>query len=85
MEDLFKKFIEQAKKIKGTIIFAEGDEERTLQAALRLKKDGICDVILVGEKPAIELAAKKIGVDVSGLRTLKPSAAEIDSVVLATS
>jgi phosphate acetyltransferase len=82
MSDLFTKFIEQAKKVKGTIIFAEGDEERTIQAAFRLKKDGVCDVILVGEKAAVEQAAKKVNTDVSGLKILKPSVEELDKTVL---
>jgi phosphate acetyltransferase len=79
---IFEKFIEQAKKVKGTVIFAEGDEDRTIQAAARLKKDGICEVILVGEKDGITAAAKKAGADVSDISLLKPSLEEIDKPVL---
>jgi phosphate acetyltransferase len=82
MQDIFKKFIDQARKVKGTIIFAEGDEERTIQAAVRLKRDGICDVILVGDKAVVAQAAKTAGQDLTGLKLLKPSVSELDKSVL---
>ncbi|OGS19613.1 MAG: hypothetical protein A2219_07435 [Elusimicrobia bacterium RIFOXYA2_FULL_50_26] len=72
--DVLKLFIDEAKKLRGTVIFAEGDEERTLEAAVRLSKDGVCKSIVVGKtKEVVERAAVKKKLDISSVEVVVPS------------
>lgn len=55
--NLIEKIIERAKADKQRIVLPEGTEKRTLQAADKLIKDGIADIILIGcPKEIAELA-----------------------------
>jgi phosphate acetyltransferase len=57
--DLIKQIAERAKANKQRIVLPEGTEERTIVAADNLIKDGIADIILVGNpKQVKDLAAK---------------------------
>ena len=49
------------------IVFTEGPDARILEAASRLKKDGILDSILVGNVDEVKAAAKAGGFDIEGL------------------
>ncbi|MCB4791373.1 MAG: phosphotransacetylase [Elusimicrobia bacterium] len=81
---VFKKFIEDAKKLKGKIIFGEGDEERTIEAAARLAEDGVCKTAAVTvDKKNIEKIAKDKKIDVSMVEILVPALELIDKDVLA--
>jgi phosphate acetyltransferase len=72
--DVLNNFAKAAKKKKGTVIFAEGDEERILKAAVRLVKDGICTVYAVAEEKELIIAtAKRKRLDISGIHVLEPS------------
>jgi len=44
--------IERARKLKKTIVFAEGNDARVVEAAARLAREGIARPVLVGTKPA---------------------------------
>lgn len=60
-------------KNKGMrIVFPEGNEERALRAAAQLKKHEYAEPILLGSPGAIELHAKSLGVDLSGLTLRDP-------------
>ena len=65
--DLMKKIWESAKKDKKRIVLPEGDEERTLHASEMIVKEGLADVILVGDKHTIENKAKTLGVNLDGV------------------
>ena len=57
--DLIKQLVERAKANKQRIVLPEGTEERTITAADSLIKDGVADIILVGNpKEVKELATK---------------------------
>lgn len=76
--------VRQAKALKGTVIFAEGDEDRTLQAAVNLVKDGICNVYVVSAgSEQINNTAFKNGLDISGLNILIPSVDLLNKKVFA--
>lgn len=69
-------FDEIAAKIKGqgkTIVFPEGDDQRILGAAVRLKRDNLVEPILLGSKSAIEEVAKNNNLDISGLQIIDPA------------
>ena len=58
---MFENLISALKAEKRTIVFTEGEDARILEAASRLKKDGLMDSILVGNVEAVKAAAAKGG------------------------
>lgn len=80
--EILKKFAQEAKGMNGSIIFAEGDEERTLEAAVKLADDKICKVFIVGSKKEdINKIAQKNKLDLSELNILIPDEKQIDETV----
>ena len=69
---MFTKLIETLKADRRTIVFTEGPDARILEAASRLKKDGILDSILVGNVDEVKAAAAKGGFDIEGLEIIDP-------------
>lgn len=50
MNDLFDVLIERAKTVKNkTLVFPEGEDERIVEAATKIAKDGLAKVVLLGE------------------------------------
>ncbi|MBD5806975.1 phosphate acetyltransferase [Limosilactobacillus walteri] len=69
-------FDEIAAKVKGqnkTIVFPEGEDKRILGAAVRLKKDGLVEPILLGDQDAIEKVATENNFDLAGLQIIDPA------------
>lgn len=58
--DLIKQIVERAKANKQRIVLPEGTEERTITAANSLIKDGVADVILVGNPTEVKNLATKL-------------------------
>ena len=52
------------------ILLPEGDEPRTVQAASQIAKEGIADVILLGNEESIRKAAGKA--DLTGVQIIDP-------------
>ncbi|MFN3973923.1 MAG: phosphate acetyltransferase [Dehalococcoidia bacterium] len=52
----------QAKAVQATIVFPEGGDIRTIQAAARLAKEGIARPILLGRREQIEETARREGI-----------------------
>ncbi|MCF8307619.1 MAG: phosphate acetyltransferase [Bacteroidales bacterium] len=55
--DLLTNIRNSAKQLKKTIVLPEGTEERTLKAADELLKEGLANIILLGNKQTIEQQA----------------------------
>lgn len=55
------------------IVFTEGSDPRILEAASRLKKDGILASILVGNVQEINASAKNCGFDIDGIEIVDPA------------
>ncbi len=70
---MFTKLIDALKANRRTIVFTEGHDARILEAAARLKKDDLMDVILVGEVETVKANAAKGGFDIEGLEILDPA------------
>jgi len=71
-------FLEQlaseCKKNLRTIIFPEGKDAKILEAAYKLKKEGLlAKSIVVGDKTEIESTAKVCGADLSIIEIIEPS------------
>ena len=79
---MFNKLTEQLQKDPKTIVFTEGPDARILEAADKLLKDKILNVILVGEKAEVEEAAKNGGFNLEGAEIINPADYEaIDAMV----
>ena len=79
---MFENLISALKAEKRTIVFTEGEDARILEAASRLKKDGLMDSILVGNVEAVKAAAAKGGFDIEGVEIIDPETyAEMDAMV----
>ncbi|SHE60647.1 phosphate acetyltransferase [Clostridium fallax] len=74
--ELMKQIWKAAKANKKRIVLPEGDEERTLIAAEKIEKEGLADLILVGDKEEIEKKAKSLGVNLEGITIEDPNKSE---------
>ena len=64
---------EKARADRKTIVFPEGIEERTIQAAAELVKEKLVAPVLLGKPEEIEGEAKRLGVDLTGIRIENPA------------
>ena len=63
---------EKATSKNKTIVLPESHDERVLQAAEVLTKKKIAQVITLGDENKIKEDAKKLGVDLSGVKIIDP-------------
>ncbi len=68
--DLVQQIIERAKNNKQRIVLPEAEEERTLKAADMVLRDGIADLILIGNPAKVEAMCKEYGLEHIGKATL---------------
>ena len=79
---MFENLIATLKADKRKIVFTEGPDPRILEAASRLKKDGLLDSILVGNVDEVKSAAAAGGFDIEGMEIIDPAAyPEMDAMV----
>ena len=69
---MIEQVYEKARQYPRRIVFPEGEEKRTLLAAEKLRREGICIPILLGNREKITAAAREAGADVTGIETLDP-------------
>lgn len=74
MSAFLEKIIERAKSDKKTIVLAEGEELRTVKAADMVLKQGIANVILLGNEDKIKSLAE--GLDISAAKIIDPIKSE---------
>lgn len=74
--DLMQSILESAKKDKKKIILAEGEERRNLIAAHKILKEGIADLVLVGNEEKIKEYAKLLKIDISKAEIMDPHTSE---------
>lgn len=74
MSDFLNRIKERAKHDKKTIVLAEGEELRTVQAADMILKEGIADIILLGNEDKIRELAQ--GLDISAAKIIDPEKAD---------
>ena len=74
MSKFLDRIKERAKQDKKTIVLAEGEELRTVQAADMILKEGIANVILLGNEDKIKSLA--VGLDISGATIVNPETAD---------
>ena len=70
MSKFLDRIKERAMSDKKTIVLAEGEEIRTIEAAEKVLKEGIANIILLGDEKVI--AEKATGHDISGAQVINP-------------
>ena len=71
---MIEKVYEKARRDVKCIVLPEGDEKRTLLAAVKLRDEGLAKPILLGNAEAIRAAAEAAGADIRGIETADPAA-----------
>jgi phosphate acetyltransferase len=71
--DILARFIEQAKGRNGRVVLPEGQDERILRAARRLKDERIAQPLVLGKPPQLAAAAERAGISLAGLDTIDPA------------
>lgn len=70
--NLLKSFEDKVRGRGFRVVLPEGGDERIIQAARRLKDDGIAEPVVLGKPDKIDEAIKKSGVDLNGIKTINP-------------
>lgn len=79
---MLENLIATLKSDPRTIVFTEGSDPRILEAASRLKKDGILTSILIGNVDEVKAAAEKCGFDIESIEIIDPATyPEMDAMV----
>jgi len=74
--EILKKFKEKAASDVQKIIFAEGEDERIIQAAEIVAKEGTAEIIILGDLTEIKNIAAKNKIDLEGLEIIDPKESE---------
>lgn len=75
MSKFMDKIKETAKADKKTIVLAEGEERRTIDAAAQILKEGYANIILLGNESKIKSMAD--GLDISEATIIDPDTSEL--------
>jgi phosphate acetyltransferase len=67
---VMESIIRKAKASRKTIVLPEGTEERMLKATEKILKEGIADIILLGNED--EIKAKSVGLDIDNATIVDP-------------
>lgn len=73
VSEFLNEIIEKAKSDKKTIVMAEGNDARTLEAAEKVLQQEIANIIIVGNKAEIENSGRNL----SGARIMDPKESEL--------
>lgn len=71
--ELFEQLIEKISTKKQTIVFPEGEDQRVLGAAVRLKNDNLVEPIILGNLDDINKTASENNFDISQLQIIDPA------------
>lgn len=70
---MIEKVWEKARGNVKRIVLPEGDEPRTVQAAARIRDEGLARPILLGDADAIRAVAAQYGADLAGIDIIDPA------------
>lgn len=74
--DVMKKIWEKARSSKKKIVLAEGLEPRVIDATARIIKEGLADIVLLGDEIKIREIAKERGANIEGASIINPLTSE---------
>ncbi|MDR0498642.1 MAG: phosphate acetyltransferase [Holophagales bacterium] len=72
-ENWFKVFRTRAKELKRHIVLPEGVDDRTIQAAAMILKEGIAKLTILGDTAAMKSRAAELGVTIDGAVLRNPN------------
>lgn len=70
---MLENLIQKLREERRTIVFPEGNDKRILEAASRLVKDDLMDVVLLGNPSEINGLANELGYDLSKMQIIDPT------------
>ncbi|MFL0246981.1 phosphate acetyltransferase [Candidatus Clostridium stratigraminis] len=70
--DIMKEFWKKAKSDVKRIVLPEGEEERNIVASAMIKKEGLAELVLLGDALKIKSKAKSLGADIEGIEIVDP-------------
>ncbi|NLS90765.1 MAG: phosphotransacetylase [Planctomycetaceae bacterium] len=70
---VLSRFMEQAKQRSLTVVLPEGQDDRIIAAARRMKDEGIASAVLLGDRQKIEAQASALGVGLDGIEIVDPA------------
>lgn len=70
--DFLKEIWSMAKNDKKVIVLPEGEEERNIIAASKIKENGLAELIMLGDEMKIKNQADNLGVTVDGIKIINP-------------
>jgi phosphate acetyltransferase len=73
--DILTQIRDKAKKLNRSVVFPEGDDDRTLYAIAELQKDKVVRCIVIGDQNAISVRAKELSIDLGGATVIDPRSA----------
>ncbi len=75
--DLLRNIRAKASERKKTIVLPESHDDRVLKAAEILVSEKIANVITIGDEDKVRDAAKRLGVNLQGVRIIDPAKSEL--------
>jgi len=73
---LLNEIKEKASILRKTIVLPESHDERVLKAAEKLTKEKTVSIITLGDKDRIHKDAKRLDVDLTGVRIINPTTSD---------
>ena len=70
---MIEKVWAKARRNLRAIVLPEGDEPRTVQAAAKVRVEGLAEPILLGDPDRIQAVAAKTGTDLTGIEIINPA------------
>lgn len=79
---MLEKLVEVLKQNKRKLVFTEGNDPRILEAASRLKQEGLLEPLLLGNVDEVKAKANECGFNIDGIEIVDPlSYKEMDQMV----
>ena len=69
---MIRRLADLAREYKKRVVICEGNTDNMLRAAHRLKNDGICRPVVLGNEEMIEKRANRLGLDLEGIEIVNP-------------
>lgn len=70
---MMRRIMDLVREQKKSVVFAEANSDNMLRAAQSLHNDGVCNPILLGNAEMIEARAKRLNLDIKGIKIINPS------------
>jgi len=72
-QDFLDRLVEASREADKHVVFPEGEEPRTIQAAEKIRRLGVARATLLGDPDEIRRKSQELGVDLRGVELLNPA------------